>query len=72
MILAKTNENNITNVQMDGSGMIITAELCAIVDAFGSGVSKNLGMPKSKAYEMILTQVANALAESLKKEKAAE
>lgn len=71
MILAKTNENNRTHVQMDGSGMVLMAEICAIIDALGSGTSRTLGVSKSKAYEMILTNVSVALAEDLK-ENAAE
>ena len=67
MILVKTDENAITHVRLDGNGKIITAEICATIDAFSNKASKTFGVPKSKAYEIILTEIAEALAKSLEK-----
>lgn len=72
MIIARTDENGKSHVMLDGSGKVITAELCATIASFADTASMALGVPKSKAYESILTTVAEILAKSLEKKNAAE
>lgn len=68
MISAKTDENNITRVVLDGNGKIIKAELCAAIDAYANTASKAFGISKAKVYEITLTEIAETLAKSLERE----
>lgn len=68
MITAKTDENNITRVVLDGNGKIIKGELCAVIDAYANTASKAFGISKAKVYEITLTEIAEILAKTLEKE----
>ena len=72
MIKAETLDKSqgvTTQVEIVGRAELIICELCAVIDSMSKDICEALYISKSKAYELVLTDIAERLADDIKKPK---